>query len=301
MSTTPRISFLGANRTAQLRLRDAFGRLDRANQRVASGKAYSRPSEDTSASSRAATLREQMDQLLSFDRSIDDAKSRLTIADTKMSQAMELYHRAATLATQGASSLNSPESRLAIREEILQLRGELQAVANTTYLGAPIFAGLEDGQAVSFDTGTSSWVFNGNPTDRVQRRVAPSEQVDVSITAQELFTNGTDDMFQVLDDLAASLAADDTPGIQATLDRVAALRSTLSAGQARLGAVTNRVEQAESRNEAIKISLTAELSEVEHVDLADAITDQEQLSVAYQAALGVIAQTSRTTLLDWLR
>jgi flagellin-like hook-associated protein FlgL len=51
----------------------------------------------------------------------------------------------------------------------------------------------------------------------------------------------------------------------------------------------------------MKITFTAELSKLQEVDLADAITDQSRLSIAYQSALGVTAKAQEKTLLDWLR
>ena len=68
-----------------------------------------------------------------------------------------------------------------------------------------------------------------------------------------------------------------------------------------MGAVVNRVEQASARNDTIKVTLTAELSRVQDVDLGDAITDQSRLTLAYQSALGVTAKANSMTLLDWLR
>jgi len=301
MTIFPRISFLGANRAAQSRLRAAYARMEQANQKVSTGKAYARPSENQSASARAAVLQDQLDQVSTYGRAIDDARSRLGLADTKTQQAMDLYHRITELATQASSSINSADSRKSMREEVLQIRDELQSIANTSYLGAPIFAGFGSGPAVAFDTFTSTWQFNGSPTERLRRRIGPSEVVDANITAGELFNSGTDDIFSVLDDLANSLNLNDTPGIQSSLDRVTALRSTLSAGQARLGAVVNRVEQASDRNATINVALTAELSRVQDVDLGDAITDQSRLTMAYQAALGVTAKANEQTLLDWLR
>ncbi len=301
MSNVPRISFLGANQGAQLRLRQAYARLDKANQQVATGRAYSRPSENASAASRAASVQDQLEQLNTFDRAIDDSRSRLAVADTKISQAMDLYQRANELATQGANSINSPESRKSIREEVLQLRSELEAIANTTYLGAPIFAGLGSGSAVTFNAATTAWSFNGAPTERLSRRIGSAEVVDASITAGELFSNGTGNIFGVLDQLAADLGADNTVGIRSSLTGITSLRSTLSSGQARLGAVLNRVEQASSRNSALKISFSTELASLQDVDLSVAITDQNRLNVAYQTALGVTAKASQQTLLDWLR
>jgi len=301
MSLSPRVSFLGANTAAQLRLRDAYGRLDRANQQVSTTKLYSRPSDDASASSRAALLQDQLDQMNTFDRGIEDARSRLSVADTKAGQAMDIYHRITELATEAASSLNSGSSRQSIREEVLSLQSELVGVANSKYLGNPVFAGLGASNAVAFNAGTSTWTFSGTPADRLTRRVAPGETVDASVTASELFSNGTTDIFTVLDGLATSLANNDTPGIQASLDQVASLQSTLSAAQARIGTSVNRVEDASTRNSAVKLSLTDELSSVQNVDLSVAVTDQNRLSVAYQAALGVTAKASQQTLLDWLR
>lgn len=301
MSSVPRITFLGANRTAQLRLRQAYGRLDEANNQVAGGRAYTRPSQNTSAAARAASVQAEMDQMPGYERAISDSLSHLSVADTKMSQAVSLYQKATELATQAASSTYSPDARNAIREEVIQIRDELQAISNTTYLGQPSFGGLGSADPVTYNSTTSTWAFTGAPTDRLTRIIGPAESVDISITAGELFTRGGTDIFSVLDDLANALASNSTPGIQATIGQINALQSTLSAGQARLGAVMNRVDQASSRNASLKIAYADELSKLQEVDLADAITDQSRLSVAYQAALGVTAKAQERTLLDWLR
>lgn len=299
--TIPRTTFISANRAAQFRLRAAYSRMEKANTQVATGKAYARPSESPSASSRAALLQDQLDQFNTFDRAVDDARSRISIADTKIQQAVDLYHRITELGTQAATSTSSPSARLAIREEVLQLRGELEAIANTEYLGQPLFGGFTSGPAVAWNGGTSTWDFNGTPAQRLQRRIAPGEAVDTNITANELFDNGTTDVFTALDALATALAANDTPNISAAVGTIGSLRGTLTAGQAKLGAVLNRVEQAADRNASIRVTLTAELSQVQDVDLGDAITDQSRLTMAYQAALGVTAKANEQTLLDYWR
>lgn len=299
MTIVPRLSFLGTTRAAQHRLAAASARMERSNEQVASGKKFARPSDDPSSASRAALLRDQLDQLSTFSTAVDDARSRVAITDTKTQQAMNLYHRITELTTQAASSTSSAQARLSVREEVLQIRSELESIANTQYLGAPLFAGYQSGNAVTW-TG-AAWTFSGNPTEQVQRRVGPGEVVTTNITAGELFSDGSSNVFQVLDDLASALQADDTVAIQATITPMASLRSTLSAGQARIGAVSNRVEAAASRNSSVQVTLTAELSQVEDVDLNDAITDQGRLTIAYQAALGVTAKANQQTLLDYWR
>jgi flagellar hook-associated protein 3 FlgL len=156
---------------------------------------------------------------------------------------------------------------------------------------------------VAYDVPTTSYVFTGDATDVIERRIGPGETVRANITAAEAFSTGPAgiDVFATLDALAAALAADDTAGIQAALPAMNQLRGALSAAQSRIGSSANRVESAQSRNAAIMITLDAERSRVEDVDLAEAITDQGRLEVAYNAALGVSAKAMTTTLLDWLR
>jgi flagellar hook-associated protein 3 FlgL len=297
MTSVPRISFLGATRAAQSRLRLATARMDKANEQVSNGKAFSRPSEAPAAAARSAVLKDQLDQLDVYSSTVDDARSRLSIADTKMQQASALYHRITELATESASSTSSPSARTAVREEVVQIRDELQSIANSQYLGKPLFAGFQPGNAVT-NTG-AGWVFAGTPADQVQRRIAPGETVTANITAGELFANGTTNVFQELDNLASALASNNTAGIQATIDPINSLLTTLVSGQARLGAAANRVEEASSRNASIKVTLTTELSQVQDVDMADALTNQSRLTIAYQAALGVTAKANQQTLLDY--
>ena len=303
MTAIPRTTFLGASRAQQARLAAAYGRLEQANIRVSTGRAYARPSESPSSASRAAMLHEQLDQLETFGRAIDDASSRLAIADSKLGQAMELYHRATVLATQGASSLSNPDARQSIRAEVVQIRDSLLAIANSTYLDEALFAGFAAGTAVTYDVPTSTYVFTGTAADVIDRRIGSGETVRANTTAAEAFTTGPAgiDVFATLDALAAALAADDTTAIQAALPAMNELRGALSAAQSRIGSSANRVESAQARNAAITITLDAERSRVEDVDLAEAITDQGRLEVAYNAALGVSAKAMTTTLLDWLR
>ena len=301
MSTIRRTSFLGANSAAQLRLRNAYGRLSEASQKVATNRAYERPSQNVSAASRVALLQDQSDQIKVFDRAIDDAKSRLSFSDDMLGQAMNLYGRITELGVQAGSVLATADVKLSLRQEVLDVRRSLVGVANSTYLGEPVFAGFSGDPAVEYDSGTSTWNFRGDATESIDRRIAQSETVRVNITAQEAFTNAGSDIFTMLDDLAQSLLDDDAAATNTAMDKLAGFRSTLSAAQAQVGASSNLVERASLRNSSLSIRLEEEIANVRDVDLADAITDQQRLSIAYEAAIGVTAKTLSRSLLDWLR
>jgi flagellar hook-associated protein 3 FlgL len=301
MAGIPRTSFLGSHRATQQRLALAFNRFSDANNRVATGRSFTKPSEDPSAASRASLLQDQLDQLDGFKAAIDDGTARLAVSDTRLQQAMDLYHRATELATQAASSLTRGEARLSVRSEILTLRDELVGIANAKYLGAGLFSGGLDVEAVEYDSGTSSWTIVGSPADTIDRRVGQAETVRVNITAAEAFQGAGTDVFTVLDELATALETNDEAGIRDALDTMPALRAQLGAAMAQVGAAAGRIQKAADRNSGIALTITTELSMVRDVDLAEAVTDQQRMASAYQAALGATAKSFGMSLMDFLR
>lgn len=301
MPAIRRTSFLGGTQAAQMRLRASYSRLADATTKVSTNRAFDRPSQNVSAASRAALLQDQRDQLTTFGRAIDDSKSRLSYADDMLGQAMELYHRITELGTQAGNPLANASVKTSIRQEVVDVRKALEGIANSTYLGEPVFAGFSGNKAVSYDSGTSTWNFTGDATESINRRVAQSETVRVNVTAQEAFTNGSDDIFTMLDQLATSLDNDDSAATVTAMNKLAGFRSSLSAAQAQVGAATQIVEKADLRNSSLSIRLDEEITNVRDVDLGDAITDQQRLSIAYDAAISVTAKTLNKSLLDWLR
>ena len=189
--------------------------------------------------------------------------------------------------------------RIAIAEEIVQLRDSLVAVANSEYLGQPLFGGVGDGPAVEFDG--ASWTVKGSADDVIERRISPSESVRVNSTAGETFSADGIDAFTMLDELTAALQADDIDGINLANERIEQLRASLNGSHAAIGAVANRVQISIDRNSATTTVVTSQLSLVRDIDLAEAITQQKTLEAAYQAALGITARVGNLSLMDFLK
>jgi flagellar hook-associated protein 3 FlgL len=298
-----RTTFQSLTGNAQRRLSASYDALERANNRLSTGKQISRGSEDPASFGRAALLRGESASIDSYKRVGDDAQSRLAATETKLDEAMNVYQRITELGIAAANGTASVNSREAARAELMSLRDELSGTANSKYLGQPLFAGYASGNAVTEDTSTtpSTWTFTGLPTDVITRKVSDSDVVRVNVTAQEAFSFGGTDVFAVLDKMAVALSAGDAVGIMAGVTQMNSARSTLSVAQSTIGAATNRVTSVVQRNGDFQLSLISALSKVEDVDLADAITDQSRLNATYQAALGATAKTLQPSLVDWLR
>lgn len=296
-----RLTFMGSTRNAQRRLLSSYARLEQANMRLATGRTMERASDDPAAASRAMVLRSQQRSIETRHRVGEDATARLGATDVKLGEAMDSLHRILELTVAGANGTMSDATRAATATELRTLRDGLVGIANARYLGEPLFAGYSDADAVAWDSGTSTWQFTGSSSEAITRQVSDTDVVRVNLTAGEVFRTGGLDVFTALDELATAVETNDVAGMRTGIDRVTAARTTLTGAQATIGATTNRVESLMQRGESVGIALQTELSEVEDVDLAVAITDQSRLQASYQAALGATAKSIQSSLVDWLR
>jgi flagellar hook-associated protein 3 FlgL len=300
MAAVTRPTFLGQNRGMQQRLNSAFNRFTSATNQVASMKAFERPSDDPVAASQAALLQQRLDHLQAVGKSTDDAMARLNITDSKLTQAGDNYNRMKELMLQAANGVTDAPGRAAIASELRQIRDGLAALANSDYLGLPLFAGLGAGNAVEKDGG-GNWIFNGAAGDAIERRISPTESIQVNVTAAEAFSSASTDIFTLLDVTADALDANDTSTIPDGLASLEELRSSLFSTHATIGAAANRVETAIDRNATTSIAVENQLSLVRDVDLADAITRQQMLQTAYQAALQITGKTAGLSIMDFMR
>jgi len=301
MANVIRPTFLGSTRHTQLELGAAYGRLLDQSDKVASNKAFRRPSEAPVESSHAAMLQEHLDHLDAVGKSADDAMARLNVADSKLTQASDLYARLKELIVQAADTTQAGQGRAAIAQEVSQIRDSLVAVANSDYLGQPLFSGTSSDPAVAYDDVAGQWVFTGSADDKVERRVSPTESIRVNVSAAEAFQADGTDLFTMLDGLVNALGTDDQAGIQTANGTIDAMRSSLSAAHAVIGAAANRVQTSIDRNGGTSTVVANQLSLVRDIDLADAITQQKTLEVAYQAALAATAKVGNLSLLDYIR
>ena len=295
-----RISHSGLTQSTIDQLQRRLSELQDRQGQLASGTRLQRPSDDPSGMNRALSLRHTSRAAESQVQAADDGRTWLNLTDDLLQTGAQRLDRALELAVRGASSLGEPE-REAIALEVEAVRDELVDVANTRVRGRPIMAGTSDADPVAQVGG--DWVYQGNDTD-VTRRVSDSERVRVDVTAAEAFgvTPGgdPDNAFTELDALAQALRDDDGAAVQAAIDTLGGQRDQLLGELARVGAATNQVDSAKNRAELRMESVRTELSSIEDVDLAEAVTEVQTAEVAYQAALGATSRVLQPSLVDYL-
>ncbi len=264
---------------------------------LGTGKRFQVASEDVSGMNIGVTLRAEMRSLEQAGRNAADGEARINSGDSKLQQMVTSMRRARELTVRGATELSQDE-RDAIALEISQIRDELLSSANSSYLDQGLFSGFATADAVTNVAGT--WTYTGD-TGAVIRRVADGENVRVNVTGDDVFGfNDGQDLFTVLDDLEADLLAGDQAAVAGRIGDIDDRLDGLLSGLAQLGAAGGRIEAAQLRNEEQQGVLLTRLTEVEDVDLTEAVMELQTQEVALQATLGALSRALQPSLVDFL-
>jgi flagellar hook-associated protein 3 FlgL len=286
-------------------LQSSLSRLQQTQEQLSSGRRLSRPSDspvDTVAAMQLRAERKQSDQLA---RNIDDGMAWLNTSDQALSQTNTVLTRIRSLVLAGSNSTNGPDERRAMATEVDQLREAVLGMANTQYLGRPVFAGTQD-TATAFDPATGAYTGN---TATVKRTVSPdsgSGTLAVSVTGDQAFTTLLHDPSAaggagVLERISNALRSGDPTAMDAALDDLDTASEALRSTQTTVGARTNRLLTVQANGEVRSDAVAAKLASVEGIDLAKTITDLTLQQTAYQAALGAAAKVVQPSLMDFLR
>lgn len=278
-------------------LQSGLSKLSSLQEQLSSGRVLNRPSDSPTDTTSAMRLRAAMADVQQYGRNTSDGNGWLTQIDSALSNAHDQVLRARDLALQGANEGSLSQAGLnALAAEVDQIRSGTIDVANSTYLGRPVFGGVTAGSAAYDATGT----YIGVP-GAVNRTINDGTSIRVDLEGTTAFGPTGNSVFDHLSDLSTALRAGDQVGIRAALGALDGDRDTISAAQADVGSRQNRVETAMQAAQDRQLALRTQLSEVENADLPKVVVDLKLQETAYQASLAATARVMQPSLLDFLR
>jgi flagellar hook-associated protein 3 FlgL len=273
-------------------------RLNRTQQKVASNKEITRPSDDPFNTSRALTLRTSMESTQQYQRNIQDAQGWQEGAEIALADITDAIHRAHELTVEGSSDTAPPEARLAIAAEIDQLIEGVKQNGNATFRGRFIFAGTAT-DAPPYVNGDDA--YHGSPDD-VERQIGPGVALPIGLLGSSFLGNGSDGkLLQVLRDVSTHLKANDGAALRNDVALLDAKEDEVLGVRALNGARQNRLDAALSRLAEVEESTLKQLSETEDADIAKTLIELSSQQAAYQAALKAGANIVQASLMDFLR
>ena len=301
-----RVTNLMISRSVLSDLNEVSQRLSKTQQRMSSGKQITRASDDPYGTSRALTLRGDIEGTQQYQRNVNEATAWQSVTDAALAKVTDAVHRARELAVQGASDAAGQAARNAAAAEIDQLIESVKQEANASYGGRYVFAGTATTTRPYVVGGADAYAGNAAA---VAREIGPGVSVQVNVLGSAILGNGQaandgkllDVLRDISQHLKSGLVADantlrnaDLKGLDANLDAISQARATV-------GATTNRLESADSRLQEVEESLTKLLTDVEDADMAKTYVDFSMQQSVYQSALQAGANIVQQSLLDFLR
>jgi flagellar hook-associated protein 3 FlgL len=306
MTANFRITQRSLTATSMRGLQTNLGRMQQLQEQLSSGKAVNRPSDSPSGAVSALRYRADIRRNEQLSRNASDGLAWLGQADTSLTDGLSLVRRVRELVLQGVNASTDQAGREAIANEIDGLRDGMLALANTSYLGRPVFSGNAAG-TTAYDT---SGTYLGD-SGAVVRAVSPGVDVQVNVTGPDAFSftavtpGGPTDVFATLAKISADLRAGTPVSVETVrTDDLSALDAgflKMQQALATVGARYHQVETMRNRNESDAINLTGALGEVESIDLPKTVMELQMQEVAYQSALAATARVIQPSLVDFLR
>lgn len=300
---------------------------------LSSGKSINRPSDDPYKASRTMQLYTEIDSNKQFNENIKDISNWLDTTDTALNQAGNVFGRVRTLLLTAGNGAYGPDERKAIQDEMKEKVNQLAQILNTNFDGAYIFGGTKStSKPVTVDaSGNIQYADkNGNaitPTDPITTgqiakglnvEVSEGVLIDYNKTAVDILEykdksgnpqNVSDilnGIIKNLDDPATNPTSfPGTPGQEMLtgplLGQVDSIIQNLLEKRSEVGAMTNRMEDAQSKNEDENLDMKDILSKTEDIDFTETMMNYSIMQTVYMASLQVSGKILPTTLMDYIR
>jgi flagellar hook-associated protein 3 FlgL len=280
--------------------------LTKVQNQLASGKVLNRPSDSPTDTNKSMQTRSDIAANDQQSRAITDATSRLSQTDSALDSMQDIIKRVQVLTTQGLNTgANDATSSAALATEVTALRDTMIGVANATVNGRPVFGGVTAGTSAYAADGSYIGIGTGPTDNPVTRRIGNNDEIRIDLTGPEVFGDDTTgkDLFTLVKGIADKLNAYpvDTVALSKDLAGLKTAQDQLSSAQATIGARQSRVEDAAGLNSERGLTLTAQLSAIEDVDIPKASLELSAQQVGYQASLAVAGKILQPTLMDFLR
>jgi len=224
-------------------------------------------------------------------------ESALPWIEDILSQTKALCVEMAT-ATKGASERDSAAG---VVDGYLR---QVLSQANTQVGGRYIFSGTKtDTIPFAFDDESNPTMvtYSGNDSP-FTIKIARDIDIAVGRNGEEIFGANWDNsnIFKTFIDLKTHLQNDDVPGIQGSMDKLDEHLETIRTLVSNTGSREIRLDVKEKTIQDLNLTYTDRISQLEDVDIAEAIIDLETKELAYQAALASSAKVMKLSLVDYI-
>ncbi len=270
-----------------------------ATQELSSGRTVNSPSDNPAAAAAIVLNHDQTGQDAQFLQNISALQGRFQVADSTISNVVEVLTQALSLGTEGANGTVSATDRQAIATEVQGLLTQTMGLANTTYQGAYLFGGTNvNTQPFTVDNTTGAVTYNGNP-NTTSVEISNGNSITANVPGDQLFQNASGSVLGALQDLYTALNTG--TNMPAAVSEVQSALSQLDVQRVTYGNALNQINLSESFLNQDQLNLSEQENTLEGADLSVVASNFSQAQLADQATLSATSRVlTQKTLLDYL-
>jgi len=284
--------------------------LNKAQQTISSGLKVTVPSDAPDEISGILQLYADIDRNSQVLTNLNLVKTETDTSESTLETAARIVERVRVLASQGAGTGQTAETRAVLAGEVQALFEQLVNASRTIVENRYVFSG-DDDRNPPYQVDPA----NPNGVDRLTTAAATRQiqhpsgtSFTVAKTAGEIFdhrnaddTLASDNVFAAVNGLRVALENNDQAGIDSSLAALRDAEDHLNTELSFYGTAQSKIDEAVDFANKLDVRLRTELSNLRDADLTEAILDLERNRTAEEAALGARAQMPQTSLFDFLR
>ncbi|HRF59092.1 MAG TPA: flagellar hook-associated protein FlgL [Fimbriimonadaceae bacterium] len=277
-------------------IRDAQSRYVAAQRVATSGKRLEHPSDDpfgTSVSLSARAVRSAIEQ---YDKNLVNARGVLGLSENAVSGLNDLLREGYTMAVRAAQTTVDQEGRNGMAAQVAELQRRLVALGNSRGPAGEYLFGGQKNDVAPFAAANGALTFSGD-NNSVIVETGPGVTMSISTPGEQLFKAAYDKLESLRQNLLGGTTSSTEGDIQPLQDQMAVTRAQL----AEIGSRMRSVTTLKTDNARRLDGLAVQISDVEDVDMAEAIVALKQAENAYTAALQVGSQGFNLSLMDFIR
>jgi flagellar hook-associated protein 3 FlgL len=256
-------------------------------RRASSGVRLDQASTDPIAAEQVSRIDSSLNQTQTLKKNNGFFKDAATTAESVLAQGMDTLARAREIAMQGANGSLNAENRAVLAKEVLGIRDQLLAFANTKGASGYLFSGHRT-DVPAFD---ASGTYQGDQ-GVVQAEIAPGVTADVNILGDSAFSPaGGVNVFAELATLANDLTSNNVSALSAHLTGIDTAFRQLSDARSQSGITMNRLDTAMASLDQTELSLKGTRSRLSDADAAETFSTLTQLDNTLQQAIAVARNT----------
>jgi flagellar hook-associated protein 3 FlgL len=299
------VSLISGNEYFLASLSKVEARILKDQQQVSSGLSLQQASDNPDEVSGVLQVKAEIAHNNQLQYNLGRVTTEVNSAESSINSGVNLMDLARQIATQGASSLTGTDTDVLLAGQVKDIIAQMQGLTNTQVENRFVFSGDSDQTApyagVDLTQANGVGAYLGSASTRTIEHPNGSTFA-IALTAQQIFDSGgpSTSVFQSLTGLYNALMSGDSSTITAADGNIASASSYLNSQQATYGDFQNEVLNATNYQSSLNIQLQQQLSTLEDADMATAITDMQQATVAQQAALQSHAALPTKTLFSYL-